>query len=71
MTEHNNQHEENPSARVVILGEAVFRRLRQQRAARVQARRYFLAARETAIQRRLLMRILHAGRKSPTLRLVE
>jgi len=71
MTEHNNRHGENAPAQAVILGNAVFRRLRQQRAARAAARRYFAASQEAALQRRLLMRILHARRKCPPLQLVE
>jgi hypothetical protein len=64
MTEHNNQHGEYPAARTVIRAEALFSRLRRQHAARVEARRYLLAARKAAIQRRLLMHILNSGRNS-------
>ena len=70
MTEHNNQHEENAPAQAVILGAAVFRRLRKQHAARAQARRYFVTARKTALQRRLLMRMLKPERKTTRLHIV-
>lgn len=55
----------------VIFCQDVFTRLRKQNAARAQARRYFETTRRTAIQRRLVLRVLNRDRETPGLHSVD
>jgi hypothetical protein len=71
MAENDKKREERTQGSAVILGEAVFRRLSMQNAARAEARRYLEAARRTALQRRLVMRILRHRNPPPGLHSVE